>query len=1129
METTDNWLISQLRQFRAYPHLDRAYRLISAGKHGEAAQELKTYLQLEPRDKQSRVTYLNVLYRLKRYDAVLQEANALLLIQPKSANAYFYQGLGYEAQGRKSAALNAYMEAIAAPELEAQSRKFAGNAAVELALHLRQYGSALKALEAQETGRGDFSYLVRKGAALAGLERHEDAVAVYSQAIATATTAKEKRWVHETLFNLERQLGRNKAALGHAEAILTLFPGDPVWLRTKATIHYLEKDNAQVLSTMAALMSNGAAVDDHFFLGNVLFEERRYTEAIKEYSTVVSAPTVLPSDMVFHAQMGLGYAYAALDQTKDAHQAFQKAMEIQPAQAARQALNNVTRMLKLTKYHATGETNAGRPGAGNEGDGEGKDAKDSAQRELLRQISNSAQRKATRGKAKTAVRQTESHTSTPAPDPAAVATKQAYQNIAEQDDANAVAAFEQAVRAGADSEQVYLDMAFAYARSKQPEKARNAFLTALRFSQSGKNIMYVARSYVATGQPELALPYFKMVKQALVEFTPEEQRAILIELGHVQVSLRNYGAALEEWHETLKFGTDNELLINIAYAQEMAKHKTAALATLVQVDTRALSPDLKFRIYTQLARIHDQLNDSATARLYMMVLVEMDPSADRFYQLGLYELRHKEEASALQHLQQAVDIDPGNLVYLEQVAYLYKNRGEYAKAAELFERAIRQDPGRVRLFQDLAYTYKQLGDNDNAVAWFKKSIDYKLDEIQNAQTSRQRHALSREGGNGRKDSKPPQSQAIPQPDEARHGTAAPETPSTKFGNPGPIVLDSNVDLTVNLEGKVETAYMDAGLPVAGRLQQVSFNPDSLDEGARPAVKPGAVVQQLAQESRTADDAIGVGNAGQTLATADRDEEVDRMRREVRELTRRFQFNVYQSYRAKSESQTQAAVASSPTFFNSGVIPSQGGVEFIYQPPGIGYQDGKIFQLYSRALWSNQPNSLSIVGKSVQAGVGARYKPFKIQDMFFSLERLIKIGDQSQNDWLARVSYALTSGYEMRQNESSWNQTIFYGDLGRFFPNAGITALYSELRQGRSFNVQNKVVVTPHVLLAGRKQTPDPDKASYLEAGAGVAVKYAFNENRYEAERSSAEFLVQYRRGLNNQHVGSWVFTAALQF
>jgi hypothetical protein len=118
---------------------------------------------------------------------------------------------------------------------------------------------------------------------------------------------------------------------------------------------------------------------------------------------------------------------------------------------------------------------------------------------------------------------------------------------------------------------------------------------------------------------------------------------------------------------------------------------------------------------------------------------------------------------------------------------------------------------------------------------------------------------------------------------------------------------------------------------------------------------------------------------------------------------------------------------------------------------------------------------------------------------------------------------------LKLDQPSWNQTLLYADLGYFFPNAGITALYSELRQGRSFNIDNRYTVTPHLLVAGRAQRPDPQDLSYLEAGAGVSLKIRFNENRYVAERSSMEFLAQYRKGLNHQHVGSWVFTAALSF
>lgn len=1108
---TENWLASQIRLFRSYPHLDRAYRLIAAGKQSEAAKELKLYLELEPRDRQSRVIYLNVLYRLKRYDSVLQEAKSLLADDPKSSNAYLYLGLAYEAQGIKERALAAYLQVLNLPGLDAPTKKYVGNMAADLALQGSRYADALNALDQVREPQADMYYLFRRGAALAGLQRHDEAVRTYSEALGLAGTPQEKRKLHETIFYIERQLGRTGAAMKHVDAILALYPSDLAWLRTKATMHYLNKENASAVAVLSAMMGLNAIVEDHFFFANILLEEQRYQDAIAQYSEVVAATAAANTEMRFRAHMGLGYAYASVGQVGRAQAAFETAAQIQPAPEAKQALSNVGKMLKLTKFHV------GAGGAQPERDNAAgaQTARSMTERELAAESSGPVRKKG----ARSSVRATPApRLAEPAPDPAAQAMQKAYDDIANSKDESAVASFQQALANGGETEQLFLDMGFSYSRLKDTAKARDAFLAALRFNPSAKNIVHVARSYVASGQPELAIQYFKKARQALVEFLPEEQKSILVELGNLYFSKENFTAAIEAWRQALSYGDDTSLLMQVAFAQQTAKQDLAALRTLAHVDPTVLAPDLKKRLYTQLVHIHDRLNDPKLAREYMLILAETERSATRYYDVGLYELRHQDELSGIAHIKTAMEIDPQNPVYSEQLAYLYKNRGNYAEAARLFEQAISKDPARTGLYQDLAYSYKQNGDNDRAVAWFKKSIDLKLEELKNTQQAQKAKAGSSLGKTSRAgDASSPGSAQDRGAASAKPGTGADE-----------ISLDAITDLgSATVSDANDATNAPAG--TGASFQTVSFNStESLREYSSPAMISADAEMQLAQAAEV-NPAGTSSQAGAESLARSQEEELYRMRQEVRELTRRFQFNFYQSYRSKSEAQTQAAAASSPAFFNSGVIPSQGGIEFIFQPPVIGYRDGEIFQLYSRMFWSNQPNSLSIAHDTLQAGVGARYKPFKTQDMFFSLERLVKIGDQSQNDWLARISYALTDGYDLKLDQPSWNQTIFYGDLGRFFPNAGITALYSELRQGRTFNYRNRALITPHVLIAGRKQRPDPDKASYIEAGAGIAFKVRFNENRYEAERSSMEFLMQYRRGLNNQHTGSWVFTAALQF
>lgn len=73
-----------------------------------------------------------------------------------------------------------------------------------------------------------------------------------------------------------------------------------------------------------------------------------------------------------------------------------------------------------------------------------------------------------------------------------------------------------------------------------------------------------------------------------------------------------------------------------------------------------------------------------------------------------------------------------------------------------------------------------------------------------------------------------------------------------------------------------------------------------------------------------------------------------------------------------------------------------------------------------------------------------------------------------------------------------------------------------------------MLLSPLVVLAARHQHPDTDRTSYTEVGAGVSLRSFFNATEYEAPRSSAEIVVQYKHGLKG--VGSgWSATAILAF
>jgi hypothetical protein len=252
-----------------------------------------------------------------------------------------------------------------------------------------------------------------------------------------------------------------------------------------------------------------------------------------------------------------------------------------------------------------------------------------------------------------------------------------------------------------------------------------------------------------------------------------------------------------------------------------------------------------------------------------------------------------------------------------------------------------------------------------------------------------------------------------------------------------------------------------------------------------------------------------------------------MRQQVRAMTPGFRFNLYQSYRPNAGSGGTAVV---PGLVSAGGIPSQGGAELVYQPPGIGYRNGRTLRFFGRALWSNRPESLRLDSESVQGGAGIQYKPLGDANLYLSVERLIPIGARAQGNWLLRASWGYSDGYDIRPDQDSWSQTILYADASYLAQHEQSRSLYLEARHGRVTKIGDALMLTPHLTVAARGQRPDPTKVSYVEAGAGVSIKYLFNRTPYAAPRSSVDLVLQYRKQVaGSRHHGGWLFSAAVQF
>lgn len=224
------------------------------------------------------------------------------------------------------------------------------------------------------------------------------------------------------------------------------------------------------------------------------------------------------------------------------------------------------------------------------------------------------------------------------------------------------------------------------------------------------------------------------------------------------------------------------------------------------------------------------------------------------------------------------------------------------------------------------------------------------------------------------------------------------------------------------------------------------------------------------------------------------------RRQMEELERGWGILLGASYQTEAFS-TQGTIAS--------LVPS---FEAYWQPPVIGYRNGRIFQLFVRAYGSAYDGSGDVAGlPTTQASVGALYKPLVDQNIVFSFERLIRVGRLSLNDWLAQLSYSTEAGTDLQVAVPDWRSWQVFANAA-YFLKQGRYILSAEMRYGHTWRMHwmhDRLTFYPHVALAGDYDNAQPNRAA-LGIGPGIGIRYWFREGRYTAPASSLDVTVQYR-------------------
>jgi tetratricopeptide (TPR) repeat protein len=188
-----------------------------------------------------------------------------------------------------------------------------------------------------------------------------------------------------------------------------------------------------------------------------------------------------------------------------------------------------------------------------------------------------------------------------------------------------------------------------------------------------------------------------------------------------------------------------------------------------------------------------------------------------------------------------------------------------------------------------------------------------------------------------------------------------------------------------------------------------------------------------------------------------------------------------------------------------ISTNQGGLELDYQPPNIGYVDGRIFQGFARTFFSYAPGTISPQGDSFQGGIGIHYKPLSDYNLVLSGERLIKFGSNAVNNWEGRVSFSTSTGYEIDPVASQSWYSLLYVDLAGTAQSPHQILTYVDGRGGVNFKVADRMVISPFVYGIFRGNYGIGANTS-AETGLGASLRGFFDEDKYHAPRDAVELL-----------------------
>lgn len=1160
VEREEGWVAAQLRELRSFPHLDRAYRLLEAGDLAGARSELERYLAVDPADVRARYQLVSVLYRLGDWRAVVEQASRILDAQPDFLPALLYRGLARLRLGEARGAASDLEAVQLRAEPGSRLRRFALVQRADLALTAERWREAeglARELVAEDAT--DATAHLRLARALEGRGKWPEAAAAYAAAARHAESHPTRvRALEGRGYAAQRAGNPDLAAEAFAEA-LALEPEALRLLRALATIE-MERDRADAAVSYArrAAASPDAGARDLELLAGALLRAGELAAAVPALRRLLEGGG---SPEARHGWwMSLGRALRETGDARGAIEAFEAARRLQPdAESAAELGESLARQGDragaIAAYRDAMEADPSpearaRWGLALARGGRPEEARVQLERAVAEGLGGSARAEAL--------------------------TQLGYLHESAGRYEEALSAFRQALDAGGRRAPLERAVATTLVALGRYEEAEAWLRRVLERGPDREIRRQLAAVLAAGGDVSGAISLYL----DLLAERPDPGVDLLVTIANLEYERGNLRAAASfyrrAWEQSEHPTTD--LAVRAVESLVGAELWDEAREVASQALEGGAEGGARLRLWRLLASADEGLgrwDDAAAARRRLVELGET--GAEEYLALGLAEFRRGAWTAArdaflsippgersgaadlyLGRVYEALDrpglavhyyekVVPGarnlaledRLALLRGLGYLYFDEHEYADAADVWSRAqwIEQDPEiRVRL----ASAHRRVGGRSDEARRLLESVEgTALEPALESLRLRELAALDRAEGaldsaaRGLSlawdlDPDPEIQYELSQVHRERGATGAEIEALERATAAAPE--------TARYQEALGYAYARAG---EGEQAIVAFERTlALDRDVLPVYED--LAYQLVRASRN-EEAIerfeqAIDNRPyHPVRTEAEREELERTQRRLRaEATTLDDSWDLLLYAAVRSEELPAATGFSLT---GGVLPSQGGVELAWTPPGIGRRDGRVFQVFGRVLANLEPEGVDPISETYQGGAGLRYKPIRRLNLFLSVERLFEIGERSLDDWLVRGQFSTNFGEVLDPLRTAWNHTTLYLDAG-YFVDAEVAAYFAEARQGVTFRLGRRSLITPHLVADGRYQDPDDAFSSYYEYGGGLSLVFLLSpEREYRVERGAFELLLQYKRGkfldvgleATEDTFDGWLATGILRF